>query len=156
MRTALFITLFLVLMSCDGIESSPTEKTEVTPIGNKQPERNATEQNAKIDEKYMGTFSASVETEGTTSGMASIDYIFTITHELIRLETNTYQEPIRCNGRYKAVAKNRVLELYYTGDEEFCDTENPMFFLKEERGNLYVKGLGGEGTYNEWIKLERI
>jgi polyribonucleotide nucleotidyltransferase len=108
-----------------------------------------------IQSNYNGTFSASVATEATTAGMANIDYTFSITNEFVRLTTNSYHEPVRCNEIYKAVKKNRVIELFYTGKEEFCDTKNPMFFLKEEAGNVYAKGLGEEGTYHDWIKLKR-
>ncbi len=114
------------------------------------------ESSTTFHSNYIGTFSASVETEATTTGMASIDYTFTITNESVQLETNTYHEPITCNGTYKAVGKKNLLELYYAGKEEFCNTERPMFFLKEEGGSLYAKGLGGEGTFNDWIKLKRI
>lgn len=112
-------------------------------------------QDTPIDPKYHGTFSTFTETESTTTGMASIDYTFSIASKGIELTTNTYHEPIRCNGNYVAIEKEGILELYYNGRESGCDTEAPMFFLKEENGELYAKGLGSEGTYHEWIKLKR-
>lgn len=151
----------MFLTACDRTELSFSEKTNVIQNQVEQPDKNDSEQNTQqeithpIAEKYIGTFSVGVETEATTMGMASIEYTFTITNESIQLETNTYHEPIRCNGTYKAVEKENVLELYYTGDEEFCDTESPMFFLKEKKGKLYAQGLGGERTYSDWIKLKR-
>jgi|GEM_PF-6405634 len=113
------------------------------------------EQEIPIDPKYHGTFSNSIETESTTTGMASIEYTFSITTKGIELTTNTYHEPIRCNGMYIAIEKEGVLELYYNGREANCDTETPLFFLKEENGDIFAQGLGGEGTYDEWIKLTR-
>lgn len=112
-------------------------------------------QEIPIDPKYHGTFSTYTETEQTTTGMASIEYTFSITFKGIELTTNTYHEPIQCNGTYIALEKDPILELYYNGREANCDTETPLFFLKEENGDIYAKGLGGEGTYNDWIKLKR-
>ena len=132
-----------------SIQRNQHEENTIKQLPNK-------EVTTTIHSNYIGTFSASVETEATTTGMGSIDYTFTITNESVQLETNTYHEPITCNGTYKAVEKKNLLELYYAGKEEFCNTENPMFFLKEEGGSLYAKGLGGEGTFNDWIKLKRI
>lgn len=162
-RIAVLMSLLLLLTACGRAEFSFSEKTNVIQNQIEQPDKNDSEheQNTQqevthpIAEKYIGTFSVGVETEATTTGMASIEYTFTITNEFVQLETNTYHEPIRCNGTYKALEKENILELYYTGDEEFCDTENPMFFLKEKKGKLYAQGLGGEGTYHDWIKLER-
>lgn len=160
-RIAVLMSLLLFLSACGRAEFSFSEKGKAVQSQNKQPVENDTEQDPQqeithpIPEKYIGTFSVGVETEATTTGMASIEYTFTITNESVQLETNTYHEPIRCNGTYKALEKENILELYYTGDEEFCDTESPMFFLKEKRGKLYAQGLGGEGTYHDWIKLDR-
>lgn len=160
-RIVVLMSLLLFLTACDPSERSFSEQIKVIHDQSEQPIEGNVEPDTKekvthpIAEKYIGTFSVGVETEATTTGMASIEYTFTITNECVQLETNTYHEPIRCNGKYTAVEKENILELYYTGDEEFCETESPMFFLKEKRGKLYAQGLGGEGTYHDWIKLER-
>ncbi len=160
-RIVVLLSLLLLLIACERTELPFSEQTKIISSQFEQPIESNMEQETKeeathpIEEKYIGTFSVEVETEATTTGMASIEYTFTITSEFILLETNTYHEPIRCNGKYTAVEKENVLELYYTGNEEFCDTESPMFFLKEKRGKLYAQGLGGEGTYHDWIKLKR-
>ncbi|GEM_PF-5871904 len=161
----LYILIFLLIReSAKNPEVKPfsIEKRKPIPVLSKEREVKDLEQNVKkeittsINAKYIGTFSIDVETDETMTGMASIDYTFSITNEFIQLETNTYHEPIQCNGTYKAVEKNHILELYYIGNDEFCDTVNPMFFLREEGGELYAKGLGSEGTYNNWIELKRI
>jgi hypothetical protein len=169
-----FLTVVLLLsVSSACVEKSkhpkikiPVEKTVDVEKGkfnqhNQHEENNIKqlpnqESSTTILSTFIGTFSVSVETEATTTGMTSIDYSFTITNESVQLEINTYHEPITCSGTYKAVGKKNLLELYYAGKEEFCNTERPMFFLKEEGGSLYAKGLGGEGTFNDWIKLKRI
>lgn len=147
-RIALSISFLLLLMACEGGKSSLSEKAKVIQNEKKEVAR-------PIEAKYIGTFSAGVETEATTTGMASIHYTFTITNESVQLETNTYHEPIRCNGKYNAVENNHMLELYYTGEDEVCDTEYPMFTIKEEKGNLYIQGLGSEATSSDWFKLKR-
>lgn len=106
-------------------------------------------------QKYIGNFSVTIETEATTSGIASITYTFSINGKEVLLEKTTYQEPINCIGKYTAIEKNNILELYYVGDEESCKTEDPNFKLKKEGNKFFMKGLGGEGTFNEWIEIEK-
>lgn len=113
-----------------------------------------------IDKKYLGTFSVNIKTEETTSGMASILYEFSITNNDVELKTNTFHESISCNGKYKAVENNNnnnnILELYFVGSEKGCNNYNPMYYLKEENGEIYARGLGGEASFYEWIKLNKI
>lgn len=108
-----------------------------------------------IDARYHGKFSASVQTEATTTGMASITYYFSIADKVIEMETSTYHEPLLCNGKYKTIDKDSILELYFTGKETNCPTNSPMFLLKEENGDIFAQGLGAEGTYRDWIKLKK-
>lgn len=110
---------------------------------------------SKIDIKYHGTFSATVETESTTSGMASISYNFSISDDYVILDEVSYHEPISCSGKYKAIEKNNILELFYNESDKKCKTDQSNFKIKKEENKFYVKGLGGEGTFNEWIKLEK-
>lgn len=110
---------------------------------------------SKIDIKYHGTFSATVATESTTSGMASISYNFSISEDYVILEEISYHEPISCSGKYKAIEKSNILELFYNESDKRCKTDQSNFKIKKEENNFYVKGLGGEGTFNEWIKLEK-
>lgn len=104
---------------------------------------------------FKGTYAARVETELTTSGMAQITYQFTFRGNSVQLETMTTHEQIRCNGRYKMVDENGLQAMYYTGDEASCDKNKPLFFLQEKKGKLFARGLGGEGTINEWIRLKK-
>ncbi|MFZ0596473.1 MAG: hypothetical protein WAM46_05780 [Flavobacterium sp.] len=111
--------------------------------------------NSKIDIKYHGTFSATVETESTTSGMASITYNFSISDDYVILQKVSYHEPIDCSGKYRAFEKNNILELFYNENDKSCKTDKSNFKIKKEENEFYIKGLGGEGTFNEWIKLEK-
>jgi hypothetical protein len=109
----------------------------------------------QINKKYQGKFSSTVDTDATTSGNASITYNFTISTNKVLLETSTYHEPISCNGEYKAIEKENILELYYKGNENSCKSLKPSFKIKEEGEKYYIKGTGGEATYNEWIFLNK-
>lgn len=117
---------------------------------------NSPEQKNPIDQKYQGDYQIIVETEQTTTGTASVQYNFSISNNEITLQTNTVHEAVSCNGKYKGIEKNNILDLYFIENESGCDNSNPMFYLKEEKGEIYAKGLGGEATYNEWVKLKRL
>lgn len=105
--------------------------------------------------KYQGNFTVTVETEATTSGMASLTYNFIISNDEAELKITSYHESINCDGKYKIIEKNDVLELYYKGETDYCKTKEPNFKLKKEGSKFYMKGLGGEGTFNEWIEIKR-
>ncbi|MCJ7934536.1 MAG: hypothetical protein MUW56_13125 [Chryseobacterium sp.] len=123
---------------------------------NKKYIKESTTENVKLfDSKFQGEFSSTVETEETTSGTASITYHFSIKNDVAILTTTTYHEPIRCNGNYKALENNGILELYYSGDEESCKSKNAKFKIKRENNKFYIQGLGGEATFNEWIELSK-
>lgn len=109
----------------------------------------------EIQPKYYGNFYVDVETEATTTGMASISYYFTISKKGVILRTNTYHEPTRCNGIYLGKVVDNILELYYQGTEQYCTDENPNFKLKKEGDKFFIQGLGGEGTFNEWVEIKK-
>lgn len=102
---------------------------------------------------YKGSHSVSVETEATTTGMASISYDFTITKTNVSLSLNTYKEPIVCEGKHMGIEKNNQLEIYYWGEELSCVSIDPKFIIKKDKNQLYIKGIGGEATYNKWILM---
>ncbi|MCS3869686.1 hypothetical protein J3D55_002602 [Chryseobacterium ginsenosidimutans] len=114
----------------------------------------AVNENNKPD-TFKGNYSVYIETEATTTGMASISYSFKIQGNEAILETNTYHEPIRCNGKYLIKSNNNILELYYNDEEIDCKADSPAFYIKKEGGKYFIKGIGGEATFNEWILLER-
>lgn len=106
-----------------------------------------------ISANFIGKFTKYVETEETTSGTASITYVFIITKDKISLKTNTYQEPVICNGKYKGIEIANILEIYYDGVEKECISKKPYFFLKKEKSKYYIKGVGGEGSIAVWLNL---
>lgn len=147
-RTNLIINIFFIVFtffSCKNIS-----KKEANTIENK------IENSSKIPSKYYGNFYAGVETEATTTGMASISYYFTISKKGVYLETSTYHEPIRCNGKYQGKMNKNILELFYVGAEQNCGNDYSNFKIKNEGERLYINGLGGEGTLNVWFELKKI
>ena len=108
-----------------------------------------------IPKQFQGTFSTSIDTEETTTGMASISYYFNISESNINLTKNTYHEPINCEGAYIVIIKSNILELYYAGDDMNCISIEPKFSIKMENGKYFIKGVGGEGTINDWNKLNK-
>ncbi|WP_294301514.1 hypothetical protein [uncultured Chryseobacterium sp.] len=102
-----------------------------------------------------GNYSISVETEPTTTGMASISYSFKIRGNEALLETTTYHEPITCNGKYLLKEHNTIFQLYYNDAEEHCKSDSSKFNIKKEKDKYYIKGVGGEGTIKEWMELHR-
>ncbi|WP_100378307.1 hypothetical protein [Chryseobacterium geocarposphaerae] len=105
-------------------------------------------------ENYDGVHSVSVETEATTTGMASISYNFNIKKGATNLSLTTYHESNLCEGKYFAIEKNNMLELYYAGDQFSCISIDPKFYIKKEGKKFYIKGVGGESTYNQWIIMK--
>jgi hypothetical protein len=105
-------------------------------------------------ENYDGSHSVSVETDATTTGMASISYNFNIKKGITNLSLTTYHESNLCEGKYFAIEKNNLLEVYYFGDQLSCISIDPKFHIKKEGKNFYIKGVGGEATYNQWVIMK--
>ena len=123
---------------------------------NQNSSKQSDQENVKLPgSEFQGEFSSTVETEETTSGTANITYSFVINDTIAVLTTNTYHEPIRCNGNYKIIEKNSILELYYAGNDKNCKSENANFKIKKENNKYFVKGLGGEATINDWIPCSK-
>lgn len=111
--------------------------------------------NLSISNKWYGNYKKNVETEATTTGMASITYDFSINKDGVNVKTNTYHEPIRCNGIYTAEEKEGKLNLYYAGEDETCKSDYPYFIMKIENKKIYAQGLGSINTEGEWLELEK-
>lgn len=108
-----------------------------------------------ISSKYNGNFEVSTETEATTTGMASITYYFMINKNGAYLKTNTYHEPIRCNGKYLTKEKNDMLELYYNEKDSACVYDYPNFIIKKINNKYFIQGVGNEAMSIEWVEIEK-
>ncbi|QYS85575.1 hypothetical protein JJC03_10165 [Flavobacterium oreochromis] len=62
-----------------------------------------------------------------------------------------------CGGSYKGIEKDNKLELYYIQDkDERCVRVNSNYTIKKEGEKFYIKGIGGEGTFHQWIELNKV
>ena len=107
-----------------------------------------------IPKQFQRKFSVYTETEATTSGMASITYVFNINKETITLTKNTYHETLNCEGKYIGNIQDNILNLFYVGDDMNCISIEPKFRIKFVKNNYYIKGIGDEGTFNQWLLMD--
>jgi hypothetical protein len=107
-----------------------------------------------ISEKFYGKFTADVDGEYTNDGVGHTTYYFTITKNKIDLKSEEFRGDFVCEGEYKGIEDNNILELYYDRDDERCLKLKPTYLIKKEDDNYFIKGIGGEGSINEWIKMD--
>ena len=86
--------------------------------------------------------------------MASITYVFNINKETITLTKNTYHETLNCEGKYVGNIQDNILNLFYVGDDMNCISIEPKFRIKFVKNNYYIKGIGDEGTFNQWLLMD--
>ncbi|MCX8532637.1 hypothetical protein [Chryseobacterium luquanense] len=147
LETAWFAEDFVgIKVTSDNGKTFNYYKASLSAINNKE---------SSYSKTFDGNYSVYVETEATSTGMASISYSFKINGNNAILETNTYHEPIRCNGKYLIKINNNILELSYSDEEENCRSDSPVFYIKKEENKFFIKGVGGESTFYEWILLKK-
>jgi hypothetical protein len=109
-----------------------------------------------VSKDFQGEFSVNVETDETTTGMANITYHFSILKDKVLLNKDSFHEPVSCTGTYKILQHENILDLFYVEDDDVrCKQINNAFSIKKENDKYYVKGVGGEGTINDWIELSK-
>lgn len=73
-------------------------------------------------------------------------YEITITSGLASIEANTSL----CKGNYRIKqTQNNEINLINENDENYS------FKIKKENNTYFIKGVGGEATFNEWIQLDK-
>ncbi|WP_264554335.1 hypothetical protein [Flavobacterium sp. N503310] len=45
--------------------------------------------------------------------------------------------------------------MYYDREDDRCLKLDPTYLIKRENDNFFIKGIGGEGTINDWIKMDK-
>ncbi|RKR11623.1 ankyrin repeat protein [Flavobacterium sp. 90] len=110
---------------------------------------------APIAEKFQGEFEVSTKGELTNEGTGSTTYHFTITTNGIVLKSEAFGGDFLCEGNYKGVEKEGVLELYYNENDDRCKQSKPNYRIKKDGEKYFIRGVGGEGTYNEWVKIDK-
>ncbi|WP_337966765.1 ankyrin repeat domain-containing protein [uncultured Flavobacterium sp.] len=108
-----------------------------------------------ITEKFLGKFEAHVDGEYSTEGRGNTTYYFTITTNEIVLKSESFMGDYLCQGNYKGVEKEDILELYYIENDDRCKHSKPNFFIKKDGEKYFIKGVGGEATYNDWVKIDK-
>lgn len=108
-----------------------------------------------ITEKFLGKFEANTEGELTSEGTGRTTYYFTITTNGIVLKSEAFKGDFLCEGNYKGVEKDNILELYYNENDDRCKQSKPNYLIKKDGEKFFIKGVGGEGTINEWIKIDK-
>ncbi|CAC9974702.1 hypothetical protein [Flavobacterium panici] len=108
-----------------------------------------------IAEEFQGKFKAEANGEYTNDGQGHTTYYFTITKNKIDLKYEAFRGDFVCEGEYKGIQNDTVLELYYDREDDRCLKLDPTYLIKRENDNFFIKGIGGEGTINEWIKMDK-
>jgi hypothetical protein len=108
-----------------------------------------------ITEKFIGKFEANTEGELTNEGTGHTTYYFTIATNEIVLKSEASGGDFLCEGNYKGVEKDNILELYYSENDDRCKQSKPNYLIKKDGEKYFIKGVGGEATFNEWVKLEK-
>lgn len=145
----LFITL---LFSC--FKQKSNNNSEICSVDYK----NKVLTQKKISKKFQGIFATEILGDETVNGTEIISYNFKVSDTEIILTTETYHSPIYCNGTYRGEEKNNTLYIYYDDENKNCfkTNNNFNFQLKREKNKYYIKGIGGEATYNSWTEIKKI
>lgn len=109
-----------------------------------------------VPKEYIGRYTVYTQTEQTSTGMASITYSIKINKSNAYLETQTYHEPIRCNGNYRVVNKKSYIALYYNGKDSLCKSPDPDFKIKKDNDKFFIKGVGNEVASLYWKELKKV
>ncbi|MCU7618770.1 hypothetical protein NZ698_16365 [Chryseobacterium sp. PBS4-4] len=104
--------------------------------------------------KYNGLYKFNVQTSIPSAEIAISRYEFTIDNNNSNLSLITYLEPPICDGKYFAIEKNNLLELYYFGDELSCISIDPKFYIKKEGSQFYLKIAKSREKINKWIMMK--
>lgn len=108
-----------------------------------------------IAEKFQGEFEVSTKGELTNEGTGSTTYHFTITTNGIVLKSEAFRGDFLCEGNYTGVENEGILELYYNENDDRCKQSKPNYRIKKDGEKYFIRGVGGEGTYNEWVKIDK-
>lgn len=109
-----------------------------------------------ISDTFQGTFKVETDGEYTMNGGGHTTYYFTITENEIVLKAEVFRGDFVCEGNYKGLQENGILELYYSGTDDRCVNLSPTYLIKKEKEKFFIKGVGGEGTINNWVELIKI
>lgn len=89
--------------------------------------------------------------DGSVSGRI---WKFSIKNGLVTLVTESYHEPIFCDGNYSYEFDKDILNLYYKGPIDNCKYQKPNFRIKRENGKFLISSPDFyDEKEGEWHKL---
>ena len=107
-----------------------------------------------VSKNFIGKYTVSMEGDHANHGIEMYNYEINISENEISLHETDRE---RCSGRYRGKENNNTLELYYAqDDDERCVRIEARYTIKKEGDQFYIQGVGGEGTYYEWIPLKKV
>ena len=118
--------------------------------------KNDTENKVLLNQtNWDGKYNLYIEGEKLSNGeMSGRDYTFIIKMDKAILKANSFHEPIFCEGEYKALEKNKQLEIIYAGNNpDFCKQNEANFIIKKEANNFFIKG--SDFNTNKWLILKK-
>lgn len=105
---------------------------------------------------WNGKYKLSIKGEKLNNGeMSGRDYTFIINDDKASIVTNSYHEPVFCDGEYKVLKKNNQLLIIYAGDNpDFCNQNQANFIIKKEKNIFYIKG--SDFYIEKWLLLKKV
>jgi hypothetical protein len=107
---------------------------------------------------WIGKYNILIEDESLSDGSVSGRiWSFTINEKNILLETESYQEPIFCDGEYVYKFEKNILNLYYNGVSENCKSSSPNFSIKKEKDKYLISSPDfGKKHEGKWLILKKL
>jgi hypothetical protein len=103
--------------------------------------------------KYFISINGEKLEDGSVSGRI---WKFSIKNGLVTLVTESYHEPIFCDGNYSYEFDKDILNLYYNGPTENCRSLEPSFSIKKEKGEFFISSPDFYDTdKGKWHKLTK-
>lgn len=103
--------------------------------------------------KYSILIEDEISSDGSVSGRI---WNFTITKTTVTLETESYQEPIFCDGNYSYKFDKDILNLFYNGTTENCKSSEPNFSIKKGKGKFLISSSDFGSKYKgKWLSLKK-
>lgn len=104
---------------------------------------------------WNGEYNLFIKGEKLSGGeMSGRDYTFIIKQEKVILKTNSFHEPVFCEGDYIATEKNNQLLIVYAGyNSNFCKQNEPNFTIKKEKNIFFIKG--SDFNSIKWLLLKK-
>lgn len=106
---------------------------------------------------WIGKYNILIEDEYMSdSSVSGRIWNFTINENKIILETESYQEPIFCDGEYSYKFENNILGLYYNGTSENCKSTTANFSIKKEKNKFLISSPDFGNKYKgKWLLLKK-